>query len=821
MDRAIGQLERRLTFFGYGALTLALFASQYVTLPRAKALIVERTAGITIHTAEQEAVDTLLANATSIFSAVDVAIGLTIPLSFLLVVFCEARYQTTSRLLGRAAQEPALLMSLLGFAALVITRYYLNDGSVFMGDAQTHMIRSSMVAEHLRNGTVPAWSNYWYGGFPLLEYYAPLYQVLTAVLTLVFGDIQVATKFILWSSHVASFFAMYLFLRQVTRSELGPFVGAVAYGLCAHRVHIILYKGDLQLSLVFLLYPLILLTIERFFSSRTRARRSFLVLTLLTAALILNHQAYAFFGLVFACVWLVVRTLTWQTDVRTRIRSFAFVIAGFAAATLLCAFMLVPFMLEWSYVRGGGGMPFHLLIPNPRGPIAFLRMFAWTLMGDDVNIGYYGISIGVFALIGAVFALGRRSSPAIALFAGALISILMIRNLGHYNIKNINFFMFFLCALAGWAPAAIVEMLSRLERFRGANPSFLFRRVSAAALGLLALDLGATTFHDVFLDGEDYKEPMYARIRALDGNYRVIERQVLRHVPGEDPRAHFEEHRLGMVTAFSPISSPLGWFHEAAGEPFAYNVEMVKRAHRDLHDRRLSEPSLDGLYLMGVRYLLFRDRFAFFVPEIAPSSEYASDGEIVTLARASPLIASARLESPGSAPGYAADNAIERREYFDPETYDYDPALYESAVLPLVAYMGIDRKTATARALLADSADFAAAPQPDAPRQLAIERFEVTLETATIDYELDAEAFGRLSFTWFPYLDVRVDDEPIPFHPSAMGSILVRLPAGAHTISVRGVASPLRKQTFAFSLAVLVGIFVVPGRAFRRFESPT
>src|SRR5262249_32730628 len=156
----------------------------------------------------------------------------------------------------------------------------------------------------------------------------PLYFIATALLTIVFGDIHLATKLLLWGCHVASVFAMFWFLREVTRRNLPALVGAMAYALSFLRLHILLYQGDLQIAVLFVLFPVIRALAERFLRGRGSARTTFVLTTMALAVLILNHHGYAFFGLVLLAVYLVARLAVTPAPLWPRIK----VLALFGAA---------------------------------------------------------------------------------------------------------------------------------------------------------------------------------------------------------------------------------------------------------------------------------------------------------------------------------------------------------------------------------------------------------------------------------------------------------------------------------------------------------
>lgn len=308
---------------------------------------------------------------------------------------------------------------------------------------------------------------------------------------------------------------------------------------------------------------------------------------------------------------------------------------------------------------------------------------------------------------------------------------------------------------------------------------------------------------------------MAARLRAIDGDARIIEHQRLHYAPGEDPRKHFDKFKLGTPSAFCKIVTPLGFFHEAAGKSFGYNIELVKSLHRDLMTNRISGPTVDGLYLMGVKFVIFRDRYRYFSPPLPASAEFILRDEVLTLEHTTPLIFSTRVITTKEVEGFDLDNAIDARRYFDPETYDYSGRLFRELVVPLLETMAIDKERGVAKRLVARESGLEGTPLDPEDLDAEVRDVEITLDRTTVRYWSNAESVGQLSMNYFPYLDVSVDGVPVEFHASAVNTLLVPLPGGEHVLTVRGVASPLSRRTFWFSAGFVGLLLMLPGSLFR------
>jgi hypothetical protein len=813
--------DRAVVWTLLSLIAACLFTVQYTTLPRIKAFVLSSSSNDHTATIRLNAVKLFVDHWAAVLTPLDLFVICLLFFFVLALVFLEIRGNTLSAFLSHLHSSPRALTLFLLLISIVITRYYLNPGSVFMGDSETYTVRSWMVSEHLKKMQIPVWSNYWYGGFPLLEYYAPLLFIVIAVLNLIFQDIDVATKTVLWTSHIGSVFAMFYFLREVTRNHLSSLLGALAYGLMFHRIHIVLYQGDLHLSLVFLLYPLIFLIAEKYLNGSFPTRKALLLFSLTAATLVLTHHAYAFFGLVFVSVYLLVRVLSGENGWVEKFRALVFFAIAAMWAFFFSAFSLVPFIMELGEVRGMPKIPFHLLLPTAAPSMdglytLFGTMIRWTPVGQMGNVTYVGISLLLFFVLSTGYVVVQRMGVGLGLVICALISFCTLKSDTMYNVKNFNFLVFFITALTVYTPDAVQSMLRRAGSWAKLEEKWGRLFEPKAVLLLIALvfvDLGPTTFQSVYNERGDFKSAAYNGLSTLDRNYKVIERQSIRYEPRKSLRDNFDFSRLGIPSVYAPIQTPLGWFHEGSPKSISYNAELVKKLHRDLHQGSISDLSLKGLYLMGVKFVLFRDRYHYYTPPLESNPRYVVKDLYVELKDVRPLLVSTRVMQLKDLPNYAADNLIERGAYFDREMYAFDSPHYEQIVKPLIDAMNIDLDHGTADYLILrdermpKNADF-----PGDKPAVRLTDFSVSIDSVTLKYASSGEGFAKLPYSYFRYLDVRIDGKQAPYFQSAMRDIVIPIYAGAHTVRILGRASPLSRWTFLFSLASIIVAFFLPSR---------
>ena len=141
------------------------FAIQYITLPRIKDFVLSSSINDHTDAIRQNALTLFIDHWATVLTLTDLFV-ICLLFSLLALVFFELRAKAFVLPFPLEIVAESLVFLLL--TSILITRYYLNPGNVFMGDSETYTVRSWMVSEHLKNMRFPVWSNYWYGGLPAI-----------------------------------------------------------------------------------------------------------------------------------------------------------------------------------------------------------------------------------------------------------------------------------------------------------------------------------------------------------------------------------------------------------------------------------------------------------------------------------------------------------------------------------------------------------------------------------------------------------------------------------------------------------------------------
>ena len=240
------------------------------------------------------------------------------------------------------------------------------------------------------------------------------------------------------------------------------------------------------------------------------------------------------------------------------------------------------------------------------------------------------------------------------------------------------------------------------------------------------------------------------------------------------------------------------WFREGRGLAIGILVRIAHGLNR-LWKRRGS---------------VFRDRYQWFTPALPASDDYTIRDGILNTTHATPLLASTRVVPAGEVAGLPDDAIVREGKYLEPETFDYSGRYYDRLVAPLLDRMQVNMTRGVAGELISRDPMFRldeAAGGAETLR-LAISSYTADLKRVAVVYESNRDAAGQLPYTYFPYLRVTLDGAAVPFYRSAFNTILVRLPAGGHTIRLLGVAPPLQAAMLWLSLAAFVITLLIPGR---------
>ena len=678
----------------------------------------------------------------------------------LLEIFTREITGLLKRILGR--DRDAAIFTLL--SCFVIARGYFAPGKLtWGGDASHHAMHTWIASEGILNGVFPVWTPLVSVGTYFVQYYGSVFAYGSGILASIFG-LDWGVKLLLGFAHTVSGFACYLYVRTLTGSRSAGYVAGIVYALSVWHMQLVLVMGRYSAGIVFALLPLPFYYLERLRrgdNHRWAAVAGGLAIGLLT----LTHPGYGFWTLCFLAVYVGVLLLGPRTQPRLPgLETAVMLILGLG----ISAYLVLPMWLEKEWT----GLSFGFSMAS-QGKPSVSHLLVWSnyrtrLTGKPPGDHWYGAYVGL-SVLGLVAASGIRRltrfryRPSMDLaWIGLGLSLVLTFAYSHTILdfevvqamgaaRYLVFTAFFAAVLSGCS----IKVLR----------AYWWRRsfVYTAIVTVILIDLGSTTFvqHFHFLPGVEASVMHPELYEAITGpGQRMAQGQY------QDERIlHGSKPINSYLSVAGRAPSPFGLFEEHPRADRGFVRPLLSRANSVLgYDRSSIQSSLDSdvgeLFLAGLR--LLNTRHFIHARGSTPVAHLDLDPVM-------PVLVAGSLTPYNASPLTPVDA-------FD-----------------VIRRMGIDSGGDQCKTLLVSgtkSVDLGTTPGVD------LISHDLEIDRATITFRTTAESFCRLSYGYYPHLDVRHNGEPASYFPTAEGFIALRLPAGEHTVTIAGRQTPLRKTIF-------------------------
>lgn len=637
---------------------------------------------------------------------------------------------------------------------------YLSKGSVLLGDGLLLSAATAYMKESLLQFTYPFWTPYWYSGTELFPFYASLYPTIAGAANILLTT-DTAQKILLFALHTGSALLAYKAAKTITKNSDFAIISGIAYGLSLEHIGRIMI-GRLITSFTYLLLPILFIAYEMNASNKLGSRK-FIAITAITSALLLyNHQTDGLFMLAAFTLYAALRTT--ETKQRQAIKHLT---AAMLLALLIISFWAIPMIIERSDASGTGKLSDIANINAPNFQLA-KELLSWPGKWGERPAYYIGISLAIIATTGIAYLI-KNKKYAIPITTAVIVMlaltqttrympaiILMLSISAAYGLEFIN--------KKGWAGR---------------------KTILAIAIAVLLIDMLPATTQ---LGYPDFKEVnrLYRGISASDGE-RVLDLTTDRRTFW--PTLIYLNNRQEAVFGVSI---------EAAPKSFPYAAAIAQKAAEEIYDKqeKLSEKTLDGLYLLGAKKIIIHNEQKGKNPKEEFISKKASLGlernlSIIELQEHSLLIAAPEIET-------AAPSELEKQEgwYLRPKFEERTINRQETDTI--TEQMRINRKEASAKKILVKSGSGKTeAKEP----KLETLSSETKVNKAAIKYNLSEEAYVQASYSHYNNLAVKIDGKETQYQQTATGTIAFRSAPGVHELTIEGKKSPLRKATQIISLA--------------------
>ena len=293
------------------------------------------------------------------------------------------------------------MLLLGGFAVLIASAPALKDTICLGHDSVFHLVRLCNLADGLAHGQLPVRiGGYTYNGYGAITsvFYPDVFMYIPAIMMNLGASLQYAVNVFFIIINAASAVSMYVAAKRMLNDEDAALCASILYTLSIYRISDVFsrYAFGEMTAMVFL--PIFILGLwEVVFGDEHR----WITLTLSASAIFMSHMLST---LICACTAMGVGVLFIVKIVREK--RLLSIVKACAAAGLLCAFYLVPFVLY--SLQGIGAQALARDVVNDAiSPAQLFLLGSGELPVDprDRSLSTFSLEIGFPLLLGTVLAL--------------------------------------------------------------------------------------------------------------------------------------------------------------------------------------------------------------------------------------------------------------------------------------------------------------------------------------------------------------------------------------------------------------------------------
>jgi hypothetical protein len=691
-------------------------------------------------------------------------------LTFVSIICLELARSSITRLFDQVFSRDLYALLFTAASCIGVCRYYFAPGRLSWGaDASHHAVYTWIASEALQSGVLPVWTPFLSVGTYFVQYYGFLFAYLSGMASVIVGDLDNGIKYSLGVFHVVSGITAYLYVSKLTRSRSAGYISALAYVSIFWHTQLILILGRYSASLVFALLPLPFYALE---GLRQEGSRRYVIIGAISIALLsFSHPGYAFWCVGFLLLFSFAHLMLQELPVRETL-----LMIGLGLA--LSAFLIIPMVYEQLWTGLGFGFSMANQAKPTLGHILSWSCYRARLTGIPDGGHWFGAYLGVSLLLLVLAGcLARIPRPRLDLprdlpLAGLVISLLITFGYSLFPFKAVEsmgaarylvFASFFLSCLAG---ISLTRLATRWPQFT---------RLTFLTITLVLIDLGSTTFLQPFHfvrkphTAANISEDLYT---SLSDQGRVSPDGV--YSPSRSLHSIKQINSFLSVSTETPTAFGLFEEHPRADRgfvrPFLEKLRDSVRGDRSEIEAFLNSATgtvaLNGLRLLNTRNYI------------------GAKGDVPTahldLDPVSPIVISSR-KTPSP-----RDNVLLTPD----ETFE------------LIRQMDLDPEYDRCQTILVSEGEREELPTEP---EIELTSHVVKIDQATITFRTTADAFARLSYGYYPNLNVMLDGVRADYFPTADGFIGLRIPAGDHSIQISGSWSTLRTIIFWIDVILLAG----------------
>ena len=239
----------------------------------------------------------------------------------------------------------------------------------------------TLAADALRNGYLPLWNPFIFGGYPLLASTTASILFPTNLLYLIFSNTTAWSLQVMLQPLLASIF-MYLLLKHLKLSNFASFFGAVVYGWSGSTMLWLEWNSMAQTSMFL---PLLILFEDKYLSSKNTKWGIFFSICL-AFQIIAGYLPIIPMTIVGLTVWFFVRSKDYKRDLRIVL----YVVLGIALSSI--------FLLPVTELAALSQRKLETLDSSPFTPLkSFITILAPDFFGNHATANFWGGADGMDA----------------------------------------------------------------------------------------------------------------------------------------------------------------------------------------------------------------------------------------------------------------------------------------------------------------------------------------------------------------------------------------------------------------------------------------
>jgi hypothetical protein len=723
--------------------------------------------------------------------------------SLITLVIAESRWIILSNMIRKLIGLRFGVGFILLVLGVVSGVYFLLPGYITAAtDGIYYTTLAWLIKDVLANFQLPIWSNWGDMGFPLMQFYSPLFFALVALVNFVVPNIFVGIKFVFFAIHVLSLFAMYLYVHNLTHSKSAGLIAAFTYGFAYYRYHVIVYVNKFPMVPTFLLWPLQLYLVDRVICGEGR-HRSGISLAVITAIGLTCHTFFGGYSVIFASIYGGIRLFSIVQDralFGIRMQAARRLVFWFTLGVLASLASTLPPLTEVNLTVIPGWYPDGFIaMPVLMDTTPWAATFTfYGSQGSGWVYGYVGISIVVLAILGGVLSFVRVRLVLIApLIVLGLTLFLALGPVAFFLSAQGQYLVYVVIIGSAGVGILAVELRHRMSIVRARtlisrkllSQSRLF--IPTLICALVAVDMFR---YNLFVN---YLVPPTPNGSPVN---RVAVHEWLSSNRGDNTGRVLDPSQPENGWQIPMVAGLAGYENNGSSSIFSANF---------IRNLRSTNPNPSGVIAYSVEELLSSASDLLLIANTdwvvtdKPTSLQAYPGAVTTddgaviipTGGGLPLIASKKIE------------IVEQQVQF----------------VPIAREMGINADNGSAEFIPILEDDFIEELVESSNPNLESHVIDHVIQSqyVRIDYSLSSTAYLQLSYSYYPYLRVMIDGIEVRKFPTAFGLIGIVAPEGFHVIEIEPYLSPLRRVTYGISVATFLFLVSLYVRSLRRIETMT